>query len=428
MATIPAGIILIWTSTHATIPAGWSRETTLDGKYPKAWGAAVAPNQTGGAASHTHTSPAHTHTMDSHAHLVTTNDAGGDHQDGPTGGTELENGWHHHTNVPVAGVSSGALSSVTSTYGAFANDPAYYKVIFIKSATPAVFPTSGVCLYSGASIPTNYYECNGGNSTPDLRNKFLLGASTGANAGTTGGTTTNIHALTHTHTETAHSHSQTIEGYSNRGGIRGPGGGGSHLEYPHSHTYTLNANSAGSISNPADLTTVETVEPAYKKLIALQKNASGILVKGIIGLWLGSTASLPRGWVVCDGNNDTKDMRDKFLKIGASAAEIDATGGSNTHTHAAQSHSHTGGNHTHTANNTSTHAAGSNQRTEGGGDAVIDDPNSYHTIASVSSTTVSWASTNTTAASSDNQPAYRTAAYIQLDKLTYGGSHLLNFL
>lgn len=427
MATIPAGIILIWTGTHAGIPSGWSRETALDDKYPKAWGA-VAPNNIGGAASHTHTSPAHSHTMASHSHLVTTHGACNQFGDGPAGGTELQHGYHSHNNVPVAGVSGGDLSSVTSTYDTFANDPAYYKVIFIKSATPAVFPTSAVCLYSGSSIPTNYYECNGSNSTPDLRSRFLKGASTGANAGTTGGTTTNVHALTHTHTESAHSHSHRIEGYASNGGIRGPGGGGNRLEYPHTHTYTLNSNSAGSISGSVSLTTTETVEPAYKKLIALQKNASGILVKGIIGLWLGSTSSLPRGWVVCDGNNNTKDMRDKFLKIGASTAEINATGGSNTHTHSAQGHTHTGGNHTHSGNNTDNHSSQMTQRTEGGSESVTDDSNAYHQINTVGYSTVSWNATNTTANSSDNQPAYRTVAYIQLDKLTYGGSHLLNFL
>ena len=39
---------------------------------------------------------------------------------------------------------------------------------------------------------------------------------------------------------------------------------------------------------------------------------------GAIILWYGSIASIPSGWVLCDGNNGTPDLRNKFV-IGANS-------------------------------------------------------------------------------------------------------------
>ena len=61
MSSVPNGVIFIWTGTNASIPTGWERVTTLDGRYIKATANAVNPNVTGGNATHTHTSTAHTY-------------------------------------------------------------------------------------------------------------------------------------------------------------------------------------------------------------------------------------------------------------------------------------------------------------------------------------------------------------------------------
>lgn len=41
---------------------------------------------------------------------------------------------------------------------------------------------------------------------------------------------------------------------------------------------------------------------------------------GLISMWSGSIASIPSGWYLCDGNNSTPDLRDKFI-IGAKQDE-----------------------------------------------------------------------------------------------------------
>jgi len=47
-------------------------------------------------------------------------------------------------------------------------------------------------------------------------------------------------------------------------------------------------------------------------------NLTGIeaFVKGMIILWYGNTNNIPNGFALCDGTNDTPDLRDKFV-IGA---------------------------------------------------------------------------------------------------------------
>jgi microcystin-dependent protein len=47
-------------------------------------------------------------------------------------------------------------------------------------------PVGGIIMWSGtiANIPTGWALCNGSNSTPDLRNKFVVGAHSGAGIGT----------------------------------------------------------------------------------------------------------------------------------------------------------------------------------------------------------------------------------------------------
>ena len=69
---IPKNVILIWSGTNASIPAGWEREPTLDDKYAKATAEAVDPNVTGGSHTHSHESPSHTHT-NSHVHTGRSN-------------------------------------------------------------------------------------------------------------------------------------------------------------------------------------------------------------------------------------------------------------------------------------------------------------------------------------------------------------------
>lgn len=53
---------------------------------------------------------------------------------------------------------------------------------------------------------------------------------------------------------------------------------------------------------------------------------------GLIIWWYGSVASIPAGWVLCDGTNGTPDMRGKFPYGAGGTANPGVTGGSATFT------------------------------------------------------------------------------------------------
>lgn len=66
------------------------------------------------------------------------------------------------------------------------------------------------------------------------------------------------------------------------------------------------------------------------------------LDSGFIALWFGSIASIPAGFVLCDGNNGTPDLRDKFVVGAGDTYNPDDTGGSVLH-----QHDFTGDGHSH---------------------------------------------------------------------------------
>lgn len=54
---------------------------------------------------------------------------------------------------------------------------------------PESFPIGGIIIWSGAStaIPSGWHLCDGTSGTPDLRNKFIVGAGSEYKVGDTGG-------------------------------------------------------------------------------------------------------------------------------------------------------------------------------------------------------------------------------------------------
>lgn len=69
---------------------------------------------------------------------------------------------------------------------------------------------------------------------------------------------------------------------------------------------------------------------------------------GAILLWSGSVASIPTGFVICDGNNSTPDLRNRFVVGADDTYDVDDTGGSadavvvsHTHTITDPGHNHT---------------------------------------------------------------------------------------
>jgi hypothetical protein len=131
-------------------------------------------------------------------------------------------------DVTITGLSD--LAPASNTYIPLSNGTTTGKAQL--SSIPGITPIGGIIMWSGsiASIPTNWALCNGANGTPDLRNKFIIGANadnagvantniTGSNT-QTGGTKDAI-VVSHSHGITDNGHVHTAQSYFyDSGGVR----------------------------------------------------------------------------------------------------------------------------------------------------------------------------------------------------------------
>lgn len=170
--------------------------------------------------------------------------------------------------------------------------------------------------------------------------------------------------------------------------------------------------------------------------ISLLKGATSLVPSGVIMMWSGSVATIPTGFLLCDGTNGTPDLRSRFIVGAGSGYNPGDTGGadnvtlttsqipSHTHDFSASGSTSTDGQHGHNlvyADNDSgggtnlylageTNAAG--LRTSGytsytATASVVQNGNHSHTV-NVSGTTTSTGG----GASHENRPPYYALAYI----------------
>jgi len=60
-------------------------------------------------------------------------------------------------------------------------------------------------------------------------------------------------------------------------------------------------------------------------------HAGTAIPAGLIAMWGGLAANIPAGWLLCDGQNGTPDLRSRFIK--GAVTDPGATGGATTHSH-----------------------------------------------------------------------------------------------
>jgi len=123
----------------------------------------------------------------------------------------------------------------------------YDNLYGIVSATPPAatpIPAGGIFLWSGSigSIPAGYVLCNGSNGTPDLRDRFVVGAGSTYAVNSTGGSADAV--------VVSHSHSITDPGHTH---------GGSYLSgTPGASGFGPTTTSPAQFSNPISIPTATT--------------------------------------------------------------------------------------------------------------------------------------------------------------------------
>lgn len=138
-------------------------------------------------------------------------------------------------------------------------------------------PTGVIVIWSGAAnaIPAGYTLCDGTLSTPDLRDRFIVGAGSTYTVGASGGSADAI-VVDHNHTgstNTAGSHDHTYTETNSVSNFIGEGGSGSFRVTGTSssststagdHSHTLSVDNSGSSGTNANL-------PPYYSLCYIMK-------------------------------------------------------------------------------------------------------------------------------------------------------------
>jgi len=133
-----------------------------------------------------------------------------------------------------------------------------YPILQNAPASAPTLPSGAIILWSGSigSIPSGYVICDGTNSTPDLRDRFVVAAGNLYSVGQTGGSADAI-VVSHTHTATST--------------VTDPG---------HVHSYTQPAgapnNAAGSIPNYISITTANTASAVTGITVATTNANTGV--------------------------------------------------------------------------------------------------------------------------------------------------------
>jgi microcystin-dependent protein len=114
-------------------------------------------------------------------------------------------------------------------------------------------PMGSIIMWSGdtSSIPTGWQLCDGTNGTPDLRNRFVMGAGDTYPVGNTGGNADSV-VVEHSHTINDHNHTFSGSGSDNVDiSISGTTGNQSQS---HNHSFTTNTtgdhNHSGTVPTP----------------------------------------------------------------------------------------------------------------------------------------------------------------------------------
>ncbi len=141
-----------------------------------------------------------------------------DWQNSSGGGTPLDESNLDRMEAGIAGSLQKSGGTMTGDLVLAANASADMEATplqqvesLIAAATGASgnVPVGGIIMWSGSvsSITSGWALCDGGNGTPDLRNKFIVGAGSTYDPGDTGGSSSHDHTVsTNTDSQGEHDH------------------------------------------------------------------------------------------------------------------------------------------------------------------------------------------------------------------------------
>lgn len=246
-------------------------------------------------------------------------------------------------------------------------------------------PAGGIVMYTGSSAPTDFTKVE------NLR--FVMASSS-----TVVNKTPTADSLSgHTHTVPdsseagAHTHDMSSDGAWGDDATAFASRAGDAVSPP-THTHSASAygaSTSGAHTHAMGNLAANAVQAPFLILNFIKNTSGGLAVApvGSIVMFDGAASAIPDGWAICDGNNGTVDLRERFA-FGANAnGGLLSSGGSKTHTHVKPTVGSAGA-HTHSYNINTGNATGSGNTAweQSAGSSNVAWPGHKHPARSVTTT------------------------------------------
>jgi len=271
-------------------------------------------------------------------------------------------------------------------------------------------PAGGIIMYVGTGTPSGFTKLEG-------LHFVRISPDTEVNkTNTINKLTSHTHSIPASSTDDAHVHSTS--GSTNASP--------SNYVYRHDlqtkyacgiHGHSTSANNTsqnGGHSHPAMTSNASGNEnPPYLKLNFIKNTSGGFKVAPIGSIVMVDYATPPNGWAVCNGENGTVNLVDRFAYGTENNANLLVTGGSETHTHPATT-TGSSGEHNHTLGVTINQSAGSGTIKEvTGGVESAPAPHTHNALSLTLDTQAAHTHTYPETNAANNMPPYVYLFYIQ---------------
>ncbi len=291
------GFVALWADTLSLLPDGWSLAEQFTDRFAYGASAGMDPGLMGGGP--------HTHIVDIPPVGASAFAEFAFSSEGP----DVETVWSFHFHsVDVPAFTSEAASPM----------PAHLRLAHVESASMETFPSGMIALWSGtlSSLPADWAVCDGVDGRPDLQDRFVRGSIADEIPGASVAST-----LSHTHQIDP----PEVLVPPSTDPIRTVLDGISDI-CPASHTHNLDIPPFASGETNA-------MPPYHEIVFVTLETESAPPPSGLIVMWNGALADIPEGWVLCDGNNDTPDLQDRFIRGTEAGENPGAMGGTSSHNH-----------------------------------------------------------------------------------------------
>ena len=256
-----------------------------------------------------------------------------------------------NTFLNWSGDASGSTTPLTVIMTGNKSITANFNVPIAEMEVPA----GGIIMYTGSDTPAGFTKVEGlafvrvspdtsvnktatANNVSGHTHAIPASSTDGAHVHYTSGSTSSSSTTSYYYwgqaqkfASAGHAHSTSSQNTSSSGG--------------HSHA-AMTSNAAGDIN------------PPFLKLNFIKNTSGGLKVAPIGSVVMVDYATPPNGWAICNGENGTVNLANRFAYGTRDNLELLVSGGSETHTHAAKATGAAGA-HTHTYSPTINQGGGS---------------------------------------------------------------------